>query len=211
TVASDIAYNFVDGGSGDLLPNGFDYEEVVTMDATASKNYDLYWLAVFEDSDPYRYHSLGWNFVNPVGGIGSYNLSAQVGNLYFQPFGFPQTLSQYTVQFAVENSACLNQSWVNLDKIFLVCPSGFGCRFEQPSLQESKLAPNPSYGSLQVLNLAAGEYTLKLVDISGLVVNEALFQSGEAIDLEGIASGIYVASVWQNGIRLFSDKLVITQ
>ena len=125
-------------------------------------------------------------------------------------FGFPQTLSQYTVQFAVENSACINQSWLNLDKVFIVCPSGFGCRFEQASLQEPKLAPNPSYGSLQVLNLAAGEYTLKVIDISGLVVNETLFRSGEKIDLEGIASGMYVASVWQNGIRLFSDKLVIT-
>lgn len=211
TVASDISYNLVDGGSGDALPNGFDYGEVVTMDATASKNYDLYWLAGFEDTAPFRYYSQGWNFTNPLGGVGSFNLSDPFGNNGFQPaFGFPQTFSQYTIQFAIENSACPNESWVNLDKVLIICPSGLGCRFEQASLQAPKLAPNPSYGSLQVLHLAEGVYTLRVLDISGLLVHEKLFQPGEEINLEGIASGMYVASIWQNDTRLFTEKLVIT-
>ncbi len=209
TVQSDIAYNFVDGGGGDLLPNGFDYQEVVTMNATASKNYDLFWLAIFEDTAPLRFAGIGWNLTNPIGGVGSINLTDVLGTSFPPNFGFPQTLSQYTVQFAVENSACINDSWTNKDQVFIVCPSGSGCRFAQPQLNAPKLFPNPSVGSLQVSNLAAGVYELKVADISGRMVTELQFHAGEEISLEGISSGIYAASIWFNGVRLHTEKLVI--
>lgn len=211
TVPADIAYHFVDGGGGDLLPNGFDYGEVVTMNATATKNYDTYWLAIFENTTPFRYWSQGWNSTTPPLGVGSINLTDLAGVFFGGNFGLPGTMSQYTVQFAVENSACGNASWVNNDQVFVVCPSGFGCRFEQSSLAAPKLFPNPSVGSLQASNLEDGGYELKIVDISGRLVKVLPFQAGAEILLEGVSAGMYAASIWQNGLRLHTEKLVINR
>ena len=120
TVSSDIAYNFIDGGGGDALPNGDDYGQIVTMNASASKNYDLFWLAIFETTSPFRYGGQGWSFTNPIGGVGSINLSDKAAQFGILPtLGFSGTFAQYTIQFAIENKACINESWTNNDQPFI--------------------------------------------------------------------------------------------
>jgi hypothetical protein len=211
TVSSDIAYHFVDGGGGDILPNADDFGQIVTMNASASKNYDLFWLAIFENTSPFRYGGQGWSFTNAIGGVGSINLTQKAAQFGIDPLGFPGTFAQYTVQFAIENKACINESWTNSDQVFTICPSdlNLNCRFGQPSLEAPKLSPNPSLGSLQVSNLTAGEYQIKVVDLSGRLIDEINFRAGEEITLEGISAGMYVASIWHNGVRVHTEKLII--
>lgn len=207
-----ISYTWVDGGGGDLLPIGFDYEEIVTMNTSASKNYDLYWLAIFEDTPPYRYWSNGWNTVSPSVGLGNLNLTIMATPSGFAPtFGFSNTFSQYTVQFAVENLRCINNSWNNLDKYFIICPSGTGCRIAEKQSRAPTLSPNPNWGSFQIFGLDLGEYQLKIVDISGRTVHETGYLAGEEITLTGITSGLYVASLWKDGARVLTEKLIVNR
>ncbi len=53
TIASDNSGDsptfFVDGGGGNSNPYGFDYLEVAAIDASGSKNYDLWWIAIIEN------------------------------------------------------------------------------------------------------------------------------------------------------------------
>lgn len=64
TMPSDISYTFVD------IPEtgseaAYDFGEVARMNTSASKNYNLWWLAIFEDGPNYqRYRSNGWTSGN---------------------------------------------------------------------------------------------------------------------------------------------------
>lgn len=209
TVAADIAYSFVDGGGGNSLPNGFDFGEVVTIDPTASKNYDQYWLAIFELGGAQRYWSQGWTIGGTLGvtDLSSKWASGGQGDWVFESLG------SYRVQFAIENSQCINPSWTGLEKDFFICPAGSGCRLADEAYEDLRISPNPAAGNFQLTGfdaLAHPTSHLILSDLSGRQVKSILAPEGD-IDISDLPNGMYVVTLWDNSVRLFSDKLIIAQ
>ncbi|MFN0216393.1 MAG: T9SS type A sorting domain-containing protein [Saprospiraceae bacterium] len=207
TVPSDIAYSFVDGGGGDLLPNGFDFGEVVTMDPTASKNYDLYWLAIFELEEPMRSWSQGWTTGSTLGvtNLSSKWLTGGAGDWVFE------SNHNYRVQFAIENSQCINESWTGLEQDFSICPAGSGCRLIDEEYSDLRISPNPAAENFQLLGFEASthpESRLILSDLSGRQVKSVSATEGD-IDISDLPNGMYIVTLWDNSIRLFSDKLIV--
>lgn len=202
TVAADIAYNFEDGED---VNNLFDFGEPVIMNASASKNYDLYWLAIFENNGPMRYWSQGWTTGSTLGVA---NLSSLWGS---GAWNF-ESLRSYTVQFAIENSQCINSSWNNLDQSFFICPSGSGCRYADTGSGVLKLSPNPAAGMFRITGLDVSGYPdhrLVLSDLTGRQVKNVRLADGGEVDVSDLPNGLYVATLWDNQIRLLSDKLVV--
>ncbi len=61
TTEADIGYTFIDSTPNDPFEGGYDFGEEVKMNTSASRNYDLWWLAIFEDGLTFnRYRSNGW-------------------------------------------------------------------------------------------------------------------------------------------------------
>ncbi|MFN0037682.1 MAG: T9SS type A sorting domain-containing protein [Saprospiraceae bacterium] len=209
TVASDISYTFLDGGGGDANPTAFDFGEEVRIDATASKNYDLYWLAIFELSGAMRYWSQGWTSGSTLGVA---NLSQKWENGGTPPWEF-ESLGSYRVQFAIENSKCINPSWTGLERDFFICPAGSGCRFADEAYSALRVSPNPAAGSFQILGFDASLHPasrLVVSDLSGRQIKSVLASEGD-VGISDLPNGMYVVTLWDNSARLFSDKLVISQ
>lgn len=205
--SSDISYTFVDGGGGNSNPNGFDFGEVAKINASASKNYNKWWLAIFEDGGAMRYKSNDWT----DGTIGEFNLTN-----FWAPFQF-ESLNSYTVQFAITNTECPNTvGWTNLDKSFFICPSGSGCRYgtdeDQPNY---KLSPNPVISeALRIGNFDPAiqqGYHLTIINMTGQVVKNIPNLDSSEIDVSTLPQGTYALSLWdKQRIRVFTEKIVIS-
>ena len=214
TVAADNNYTFIDPSHPPGGPNGPDpwelgytFGEVVTVDASASTNYNQWWLAVFEDGPTYhRYKSMGWNFGTINAPI---NLSSWWGNggWNFEP------LHSYMVQFVVENQQCLNGSgWNNNDRTFFICPTGSVCRFGE-DMKELSISPNPANSFIRLMNFEPDlgrEYRLHVVDIAGRTVKDALIDS-EEVDVSDLRSGMFIATLLRDGKPMFTSKLVVNR
>jgi hypothetical protein len=100
TIPDDIKYSFVD------IPEtgsefGYDYGENPIMDVSTSKNFDLWWLAIFESGPTYnRYVSNGWTNSTPT--------TIDVGALWTGAGYNFEVNHAYTMQFAIENYSCIN-------------------------------------------------------------------------------------------------------
>jgi len=74
--------------------------------------------------------------------------------------------------------------------------------------------PNPANNilNLRVSEKNHPEYQLKLIDISGRIIQPVVISqngSGTAYDISGLAPGLYQCIIEENGIILFKNKLVI--
>lgn len=69
--------------------------------------------------------------------------------------------------------------------------------------------PNPSYGKLRVETGGLTETSVYIIDLDGTFVymNET-YQSGQIIDLEGIAAGCYILKV-RHGQSVSSEKIIL--
>ncbi len=210
TVSSDISTFFVDGGNGNILPNGFDFGEIATLNISGCKNYDLYWLAIFEDTAPNRYWSQGWT--SGTGG-NTFNLSEKWGSPSNWALGTPGSLSQYKIQFAIENSQCINSSWNVTEPVFIICPQGTGCRYVDTEAKKMDISPNPASGSCQINNFDPSQYTshqLSITDMAGQQLKGIHLSSSE-VDISDLPNGMYIVTLWNNSTRVFSEKLIINQ
>ncbi|MEP7198115.1 MAG: T9SS type A sorting domain-containing protein, partial [Saprospiraceae bacterium] len=204
TVDTDISYTFVDvPETGAEL--AYDDGENVTINTSACKNSDLWWLAIFEDGPTYhRYWALGW-FNGPVSSLDlSFLWDDMVGN-NFEPY------HSYTVQFAVENKSCINSSWNNLDRTFFICPSGTGCRLGEDPDQIS-IYPNPAYSTINLNNFTPDLgriYQVYIFDFLGRAIKQVQLTSNE-VDVSDLANGIYSLVVQENKKQIFVSKLIIS-
>ena len=209
-VTSDIAFNFVDGGGGDNIPNGFDYDELVRMDASASKNYNAWWLAIFELGGQQRYRSNGWT----SGQVGMIDLTAlwnggPADNWHFE------TLNSYMIQFAIVNEQCqIHGQWTNLDKAFFVCPTGSGYKFKKPENSIS-IYPNPvnhhfRFTGIDFTPINKFEYEIRSMD-GKLVKRQFILDPSTNYSLDGVQSGIYLVSLYKDDQRIFNTKLSVVK
>lgn len=205
TVQSDIAWNFIDANGNDLFNPG----EQIRMNTANTKNYENWWLAIFENGGQNRYWSNGWTQGQVPGN--QINLTSLTNGAFQSGTNpFAQIPVSYTVQFAI--SASCNTVWTNLDKNFAVCPAGLGCRIAED--KEITLYPNPANNSFQILNLEidpSKQQRIVLMDMNGRTVKafEQITQS--EFDISTLTNGMYLVSVWENGSRLLTTKLSVVK
>ena len=200
----DISYTFIDMPETGA-EQAYDYGEIVKINTSNCKNYNQWWLAIFEEGPIYnRYASKGWS----GGTISEVDLS----NLWVDYYGWSfEPFHTYTVQFAIENSACPNYVvWNNLDRSFFVCPAGSGCRFgiEEPKIS---LSPNPVHDIARLQNFIpdpSKEYQLTISDIAGRILRFEPLNTHE-IDVSALNNGMFIVNVTSGPERIFTSKLVV--
>ena len=207
SVTSDIAYSFVDGGGGNALPDGFDFGETVSINTTGTKNYESWWVAIFENGAPNRYRSMGW-----TNGNGTLPTSINLSTFWNGGQGWVfNSLGSYTVQFAI--SAPCNTAWANLDKSFFICPAGSGCR---PADIDEKItiSPNPANGAIKLNNykvIPGASFKMVVIDMSGRTVKEFNQYSSDAYDVSELGCGMYSVTVWDGNNQTHTSKLTIAR
>lgn len=221
--SADIDYALVEY-LGEPNPNyAFDFGEPVIMDARNSKNYDTYWLAIYELVSPYRSLSAGngsWLMGHLNMGAGTQILDAVwdvpygwvFGDDVPHPDGFLYT---YRVQFATANTACPNGSWNAVEKTFQICPGSLGCRFvtEDGTTEEVSLRPNPASAGVQLSGIDLSQvqaYRAAVYDLTGRLVRDVRLED-DLLDVSDIPSGMYTLILWKYSVRIFADKLAINR
>ncbi len=199
---NQIAYEFVDGGGGNLSQTGFDFNELVRINTTGSQNFTQWWVAIFENDGPMRWNSIGWQS-GPLPTL--VNLTNVWGTGNGNTWKF-ETFRSYTVQFALSNPC--NQQWTNLDKTFFICPSGTGCR-EIESSDPISISPNPTYGQFELKNLSDTPATITVMDMSGRELKRFNNSQNSNYDISDLNNGIYIVSVIQDNKRVLNSKISV--
>jgi len=203
TDQNDIDYYFID------IPetgaeNAYDYGEEVVIDVSPSRNFNLWWLAIFEDGPVYnRYVSNGWTQGTPT----SIDLSAIWGDANSWQF---ETWHSYTVQFAVENADCINSSWNNYDRTFFICPAGTGCRESRDPVVIS-VYPNPASDVIYLDIDDGGSNYTRIVTLYNLLGRQMLRQEVESnrINVAHMPDGIYSLVLTQDNRPEFVSRILI--
>jgi hypothetical protein len=205
TVAADNSYFFTESNPSGS-PFTMDANEVIGMDASASKNYNFWWLAICENSfdDCTRYKAKGWT----DGTVGQFNLTS------FWAEGTGWTFNEWTsyeVQFVVENKQCLNgTSWNVKQQVFFVCEPGTNCRFGEDR-QQITLGPNPASSYIQLNNFELDlgrNYEMVFTDLAGKKVKSVILLSNQ-VDVSDLPGGMFVVNVLQDARPIFTSKLIL--
>ncbi len=205
TVGSDNNYIFTESNPSGS-PYAMDLNEIVGLDASASKNYNLWWLAICENSfnNCTRYKSNGWTY----GTIGQFNLT----NFWADGTGWSfNEWTSYDVQFVVENSQCINDVYWNVNyKNFFICAPGFNCR---PGMEESeiRLGPNPAKSYVHLYNFRpdpGNQYELLITDLAGKKI-KALQLQNDRVDISDVPEGMLVVNIFRDGRSIFTSKLIV--
>jgi Secretion system C-terminal sorting domain len=204
TLASDSFYTFIDNPETGSEA-AYDFGEIAKINTASCKDYDLWWLAIFEDGPTYhRYRSNNWT----IGKISDFNLSN-----FWQGGGATwkfETFHSYKVQFVIENNECKNNPWNNNERTFFICPTGSGCRFGTDT-KEIVVTPNPANGIIQFQNFEPDlgiNYQLVVCDVSGKEVKSLNLYSTEA-DVSELPNGMFVLRILREGKPVFVTKLII--
>jgi hypothetical protein len=203
TTQDDLRWDFLAHGTN----NGNYYypNTDIIMNVTGTKNYDRWFLAVFEQGGQRRYWSNGWT----PGQIANDRLNISTSGIFNNDVlaTFPVG---YYVQFAIATSC--NSGWTNLDRTFLICSSGtVGCR---ETVQEVKIAPNPATTSFQLLNIdlnTADQIKVDITDMSGRIIKSFGQITQLDFDITDVSNGLYVVNVWYGGRKLLSSKLSVVK
>ena len=206
TDLSDIQLAFIDYpvNDGDNL---YEYGEQVTLDLSASKDFNQYRIAVKESGpSKNRWKTNNWTSGSPS----TFDLTRfWSGSGYNDGFLINHS---YEVQVVLENQNCLNSSWNQKFVSFFICSPapGQNCRinFEAPAIT---IAPNPTSDFIQYFNLNTSQYSklrTRIFNASGsLVLEEAL--NGSVSDVSGLTSGIYFVQVMDGGdTPVYSGRFV---
>lgn len=201
---SDVVYEFVDVQGGDLIPNGFDQDEIAYMDASNSVNYDLWWLAIFETGGAQRYRANGWTHGQVNGLIDLKQVWNGGQGWEFDDF------NSYTIQFAVQNEQC--KSWTNVEKSIFICPTGTGCRFSEGYQEEESMiiTPQPAnqFISISGMDVYENDYTIVIRNLNGQeMVNKTL--SSPNLDTSDLPTGVYSVQVSDDSQIILHDQLII--
>ena len=208
TVPSDNQYHFTEGNPS-LSEKAMDLDEDVGLDASASVNYDQWYLAICENSfdNCLRYKSNGWT----NGTVGQFDLKG-----FWQQGGwqFLEWMS-YEVQFVVENSKCRNgveapPPWNENRQTFYICAAGTGCRFGSEE-KEITIGPNPANTYVRLDNFNPSidrDYVMSFTDLSGRTMKSVPLVSDQ-VDVSDLPGGMYAVNVLHDGHRLFTAKLIV--
>ncbi len=185
-------YKETHGTIGNAL---FNYDETPKLNTQNTRNYDRWWIAIFEHGGLNRYGTLGWTFgFIPNDEINLQAVWINAGFDHFEPITSGVT---YEVQFAVA-SQC-NQSWVQANLPFFgVCTEGMPCRevFEEA---EINLIPNPASISFKLsgfeMDASISSQHLIIQDLSGRVLKEFAQVNQGNFDVSDLPNGVYVVNL----------------
>ena len=203
TVEADIKYSFIDEPETGS-PLAYDYGEQVIMDVSECKNFNLYWLAIFEQGPVYnRYKGMGWTYGIPSL-LDLTQVWSDVTGWSFEPF------HSYTVQFAIENADCINSSWNNHDETIFICPAGTGCRRKYEPLPIT-VVPNPASDQITLSGIdfeQGNGHRVAIYNLMGQeVLGEMLIQP--QVNVANLPNGLYSVVVTQDYLPRFVSKLLI--
>lgn len=218
TTASDISFTFIDPTPNDTYETGFDFGEEAKMNTAACKDYDLWWLAIFEDGPTYhRYRSNDWTHGRMTDD--EFNLTSFWSN------GSPgwqfETFHNYTVQFVTENSRCRNGIeynptgngiWNVLYRTFTICLAGTGCRTGGDG-QDVIISPNPASTFIRLQNFEPDldrDYRMTFCDLTGRVVKSVAL-AGNEVDISGLPAGMFILNIQREGRQVFTSKFVVNR
>lgn len=209
TVPADNVFSFVDGDGLNSMVNGFDYQEIASIDASGSKNYDQWWLAVTMLSNGASQHT-GWQF-NQAGLV---NLNNVWNKPPHEEWEFWPGLN-YEVLFVVENSKCQNgDGWNEKKKTFYSCPFGSGCRFDEGVKPEAVISPNPASNTLRLSNFEPSveqKYELTITDMLGKTLKNVQGWNNNDLDISDLPLGTYILKLMGNDKPLFSDQFIVVR
>lgn len=201
TVASDISTSWIDP-TGSAF-SGFSYLEPVKLNVAGCKNYDRFWLAVLSNPAGSFWASNGWTDVSPSSLPQEFDLSE------FSTFGAPgPPAEEYMVQFAIENSQCVNSSWMVTTPLFYICNESV-CRGVKET--DFTISPNPASGRIMLNGNPVkndGESTISITDLTGKPVYTSVLYSNE-IDVSTLPEGLYLVALSNAGQKASVQKLVI--
>lgn len=193
TVASDNNYMFINM-TGD--PNTFDYLQPVKLNTSGTQNYNLWWIAIFENSGLQRYVTTGWQ----KGTMPTiYNLT----NLWRSAFpaGNFEVNTSYMVQFVTEDSLCINSpTWNSTDKTFFICPFGSGCRFGDERVENQDIRVNAQNNILTVFNLDFAKdriYNVAIYSMDGKRLQMIQTRGETQFDISKLVDGLYMARIFE--------------
>ena len=192
--------------------------DIVKIDATASKNYNRYFIAIQElypdGVTQGRWRSLNRQDVGTWtdGQIGVFNLSdawtAGTGWTFLEGFS-------YRVQVAIHNKDC--SSWTEQSKTFRVCfnPS-WGCRIggEKLGKENITLSPNPTSNKFQLngVDFSDGKsYKVSIFDVLGKEIHTFNNIASNEFAVNNFQNGVYIVNLTADNQRLFSSKLVVSK
>ncbi len=205
--AADNVMSFIDNTT---IPNNNFYPSgaTVQINASASKSYTDYFVAIFEIGGAKRYARQDWR----KGRAGTINLSTiwnagGTRNWKFEPF------TQYRVQFIISNSTCGN--WIDkMDRIFSICQAGGSCSFADENLESEVLIfPNPSSDVISIAgSFEPNEFPIdiQVYNLIGKLVLKSEF-TGDNLDITSLASGTHfmrIKSRNSKGIDLVKEFIV---
>ena len=211
TIQSDIAATFIDGdGIDNSGPNSFDYLELVRVDASQSKNYTSYAIAIQEFGGANRWRP-GGNGGFMTGQVGVEDLTF----LWENGFGWQfEQFNSYRLQIVIKNDNCPGD-WIQTLPYFFICPQGQGCRLGHDNVKIS-ISPNPASNRLTLTNLditpkVSENYTLTIHELSGKEVKRFTSIRENEFDISDLFNGVYVVSLHNQKEGIFHEKLVITK
>lgn len=224
TKVSDNVINFLDANGVKIFTNAngnssfFASNEEVRINTTASKNFDRFFMAIFEvnaDGSPGRWRALG-NGGNGGWMSGSMLLPiVSLTDLWNINGGSTWTFTPgntYRLQIALSKDAC--PSWTEVVSDFFICPTGFGCRTGGDKKMNNKivLSPNPASNKFRLDGMDFTETkncNVSISDITGREIQRFNDVTTNEFALNGLSSGIYIVNITADNRRLFSSKLVI--
>lgn len=176
--------------------------------------HDRYWIAIFEQGGLNRWESTYWR-----NGYEEFDMSltdfwrSNHPNWVFEP-GL-----DYEVQYVIEAANCLNNPWNDAYRTFHICEGFQGGGSEEKRLSNTakpvsprfKCVPNPASQSFFIMGLKLetdSDATLAISDMAGKTIREEVL-SGHEIDVSDLPNGLYIVSLFQDGVRKASEKLMI--
>jgi Secretion system C-terminal sorting domain len=206
TLPSEVQYTYIDPTNG--MPNGWDVNELMKIDASNSKNYDRWWLAIFEQGGSNRYRSLGWNF----GKMSVLDLKDIWNNGSGWQF---QQGTYYYVQLAAMTGC--NSSWVEAtnpvssSNAFFVCGNNWGCKTVS-EYTNMIVSPNPANNTFRVSNVDnISDHRVTLTDLSGRTVKSYSNISNEELDIAELPTGMYLVQLWNGTKKVQTTKLSVVK
>ena len=129
----------------------------------------------------------------------------------FEPF----TRVEVSLVTSNPHNNCGQGGWNLRQKVFAVCPAGWGCRFASDGAVDPKIliSPNPTSDVLRFTNMDIRMYDFDVYisDIAGKVVKQIPHLNQEFINLSDLDDGMYVLKIYKDGQYESTYKVVIAK
>jgi hypothetical protein len=199
----------------------YEANEPVKINASASKNYDIYAIAI-QEFYPDEVTQGRWRPINnngnggwTTGQIGSGQMGiVDLSVEWARDRGWTfLTGYSYRVQVVIQKNSC--PSWTQVLKFFRVCENATGgCRIGGEKSDKMTISPNPASNKFQLMGIdfsADKNYKVSISDISGKEIQAFEHVNSNEFSTENLANGIYIVNLMADNRRLFSSKLIVSK